>query len=414
MGPVPFGFPMIPALIRQADWLDAPRVRRIAVVFAVLAALVIAGDFWLRTRAGVADLDGDQIGRDFVNYWSGAKLAAQGIAAKAYDLEFYAAFQREQTVPNASLRWYGYPPVAMLMSLPLALTGFLTGFILWTLAGYAIISAMLSRDLGWRWGTLAAFATPAALMNTVSGQNGAFSAAFLAGGILQLNKRPWLAGILFGALCFKPHLAVLVPVALAAGGYWRSFIAAGICAVGLCGASYLMLGADSWAGFARNAPINVHLLETMTGFWPRMPTPFTSVMIAGGTTMMAYGAHIASPLSAISITACVWRGNASLRVKGAALILATFVTTPYAWDYDLISITFAVVWLVMEARETGFEPYEKIAMALAIGLPLLTMPFMVLLHLQPGFLMLWPLLIITARRAWKLRVCPLGTPAAAC
>lgn len=405
---------MIISLFRQADWLSPERARRIAVVFAVAAALVMAGDFWLRTRAGIADLDGDQIGRDFVNYWSGAKLAAQGIAAKAYDLNFYVAFQREHTVPNASMRWYGYPPVAMLMSLPLALTGFLTGFILWTVASYAIIATMLSRDLGWRWGMLAAFATPAAMMNTLSGQNGAFSAAFLAGGILLLHKRPWLAGALFGALCFKPHLAILVPVALAAGGYWRSFVVAGISAVALCGASYLLLGADAWAGFARNAPINVHLLETMTGFWPRMPTPFASVMVAGGTTTLAYAAQIASGLAALLITAFVWRSAVSMRVKGAALIAATFLTTPYAWDYDLVSITFAVVWLAMEGREKGFAPYEKIAMALAIALPLLTMPFLVFAHLQPGFLILWPLLIVTARRAWKLRAGALGARAAAC
>jgi hypothetical protein len=408
------GFPMIPAFFRQADWLDAPRVRRIAVVFAVATALVMAGDFWLRTRAGVADLDGDQIGRDFVNYWSGAKLAAQGLAARAYDLDFFVAFERAHTVPNGSLRWYGYPPVTMLLSLPLALTGFITGLILWWIAGYAIIAAMLSRDIGWRWGALAAFATPAAMMNTLSGQNGAFSAAFLAGGILLLNKRPWLAGALFGALCFKPHLAVLVPVALAAGGYWRSFWAAGISTVALCGASYLLLGAEAWAGFARNAPINVHLLETMTGFWPRMPTPFTSVMVAGGSPAMAYAAQIISAIGAILITTYVWRSPASMRVKGVVLIVATFLTTPYAWDYDLVSITFAAVWMVMEAREKGFAPYEKVAMGLAIALPLLTMPFLLALHVQPGFLMLWPMLIITARRAWMLRTQPLEPRAVAC
>jgi hypothetical protein len=98
---------MTGSLFRQADWLTSERVRRIAVIFAVIAALLLAGDFWMRTRAGVADVDGDQIGRDFVNYWSGAKLAAQGIAAKAYDLDFFVAFQRAHTVPNGTLRWYG-------------------------------------------------------------------------------------------------------------------------------------------------------------------------------------------------------------------------------------------------------------------------------------------------------------------
>lgn len=405
---------MTGSLFRQADWLTSERVRRIAVIFAVIAALLLAGDFWMRTRAGVADVDGDQIGRDFVNYWSGAKLAAQGIAAKAYDLDFFVAFQRAHTVPNGTLRWYGYPPVMMLLSLPLALTGFITGLILWWLAGYALIAALLARDIGWRWGLLAAFATPAALMNTLSGQNGCFSAGLMAGGVLLLKRRPWLAGALFGALCFKPHLAVLVPVALAAGGYWRSFIAAGLSAVALCGASALLLGTDAWGGFARNAPINVHLLETMTGFWPRMPTPFVAIMTLGGGTTAAYALQIASGIAAALITAFVWRSPASMRVKGAALIVATFLTTPYAWDYDLISITIAVGWLIVEARENSFAPYEKIAMGVAIALPLLTMPLLATIQVQTGFLMLWPLLLTTARRAWMLRAQPLEARGAAC
>jgi arabinofuranan 3-O-arabinosyltransferase len=405
---------MTGSLFRQADWLSPERVRRIAVIFAIIAALGLGLDFWVRTRAGVASLDGDQIGRDFINFWSGAKLAAQGIAAKAYDMDFFIAYERAQTVPNGAMRWYGYPPVTMLLSLPLALTGFITGLILWWLAGYALISTLLARDIGWRWGLLAAFATPAALWNNLSGQNGCFSAALMAGGILLIKRRPWLAGLLFGALCFKPHLAILVPVALAAGGYWRSFVAAGLSAVALCGASALLLGVDAWAGFAHNAPINVYLLETMTGFWPRMPTPFVTVMTLGGGTTAAYALQIASGMTAALITAFVWRSQASMRVKGACLIVATFLTTPYAWDYDLVSLTFVVAWLIVEAREKGFAPYEKFAMGLAIAMPLLTMPILATIQVQPGFLMLWPLLLTTARRAWMLRTQPLEARPAAC
>ena len=96
------------------------------------------------------------------------------------------------------------------------------------------------------------------------------------------------------------------------------------------------------------------------------------------------------------------------------MIVATFLTTPYAWDYDLISITIAVVWLIVEAREKSFAPYEKIAMGVAIALPLLTMPLLATIHVQTGFLMLWPLLLTTARRAWMLRAQPLEARGAAC
>jgi hypothetical protein len=392
----------------QASWLTPERVRRIACIFAVIALFLLAGDAWLHTRAGVADAEGIPLGRDFINYWSGAKLAASGQAARVYDLQGFVAFERAHVAANATLKWYSYPPVALLLSLPLALTGFVSGAILWLAVGYSLNAVLLARSLDWRWAWLAAFATPAALMNALSGQNGAFSATLFAGSILLLARRPWVAGALLGMLCFKPHLAILVPLALAAGCYGRAFAGAALSVLTLCGASALLFGPGTWTAFLHNAPINVAVLETGVGFWPRMPTPFATMMQLGGELAPAYAAQILSGLAAAMLTGLVWHSAAPSRVKGAVLILATFLTTPYAWDYDMIAVTFAVVWLVADARETGFWPYEKFAMALAIGLPLLTMPFMAVLHVQPGFLMLWPALIVAARRALQTGTVALG------
>lgn len=399
-------------LFSQASWLSPERVRRIAVMFAVTTLLLLAADTWMHTRAGLADAEGIPLGRDFINYWSGAKLAAAGHAMQAYDLDGFVAFQRAHIAANATLKWYSYPPVALLLSLPLALTGFVAGAILWLLAGYGLNIALLARSLPWRWAALAAFAAPASLMNALSGQNGAFSAALFAGGILLLERRPWLAGALFGMLSFKPHLAILVPLALAAGGYGRAFIAAGLSALALCAAAALSFGPEIWPAFLHNAPFNVRVLETGTGFWPRMPTPFAAVMLSGGGLKTAYGAQILSGIAAAVLTGLVWHSAASWRVKGAVLILATFLCTPYAWDYDLVAVSFAAAWLIAEARDTGFLPYEKFALALALGMPVLTMPIQVLLHVQPGFVFLWPALIVAARRA--LRTQRLGTIAAPC
>ncbi|MGZ5921217.1 MAG: glycosyltransferase family 87 protein, partial [Rhizomicrobium sp.] len=373
-------------LFSQANWLSPDRVRRFAVVFAAVVMLLLAGDAWLHTRAGVTDADGIQLGRDFINYWSGAQLAAHGHAGQVYDLRGFVAFERAHTAANAALKWYSYPPVALLLSLPLALTGFVPGLILWLAAGYGLNAVLLSRSLDRRWAALTAFATPAALMNALSGQNGAFSASLFAGGILLLPRRPWLAGALLGLLCFKPHLALLVPLALTAGGQGRALGGFVLSVLALCGASALLFGLHIWTAFLDNVPINVWVLQTGTGFWPRMPTPFAAAMQLGGGLTTAYSAQALSAIGAAAIALMVWRGPAPVRVKGAVLVLATFLATPYAWDYDLVAVSFAVAWLVAEARETGFRPFEKFALALAIALPLLTMPFLALVHVQPGFL----------------------------
>ena len=61
---------------------------------------------------------------------------------------------------------------------------------------------------------LLALASPAVLINAVGGQNGTWTAALLGGGLSLLERRPYLAGGLFGMMIYKPHLALLLPVAL--------------------------------------------------------------------------------------------------------------------------------------------------------------------------------------------------------
>ena len=57
-----------------------------------------------------------------------------------------------------------------------------------------------------------------------------------------LGRRPVIAGLLLGALVVKPHLALLVPFWLAAGGQWRAFLAAGASALCLLAISWLAFG----------------------------------------------------------------------------------------------------------------------------------------------------------------------------
>ena len=59
------------------------------------------------------------------------------------------------------------------------------------------------------------------------GQTGFLTAALLTGGVLCLERREALAGILFGLLAYKPQFGLLIPLVLVAGGYWRAIAAAG-------------------------------------------------------------------------------------------------------------------------------------------------------------------------------------------
>jgi hypothetical protein len=386
------------AFLAQADWLDGPRLRRIAGIGGLVVLAALGADVWLHTRAGVTALDGEQLGRDFVNYWAGGHLAAQGRAGLVYDIKGFLAFERAHTAANANFKWFAYPPTALLLCLPLAAFGFFAGYVAWLAAGTWACFALLRRTLDAPLALLASFAPPAVFMNAISGQNGQFSAALLAGGLLLLEQNPWLAGGLFGAMVFKPHLALLVPVALAAGGYWRAFAAAAATALACIGLSTLLFGPEIWSDFAHVAPMNARLMEYGVNFWHRMPTVFSAARLAGLGITAAYGMQILSSVAVAILVAWIWRRGTVPALRGAALIVAVFLATPYAWDYDMISLTFAAAWLAAEGQRGGFLSWEKTALFLLLAMPLIVSPLASHTPLQMGPWILWSMLLLIVRR----------------
>jgi hypothetical protein len=390
---------MNPDLLRQAPWLTAERLWRIAAIFAGISLIGTAWDFATHTTHGVMDETGEQLARDFINYWSGAQLAVAGKAAMAYDTAAYHAYQRSLIGALSDFRMYSYPPTTMLLSLPLAWLGFIPALAAWTLAGWAWCAALLSRILGWRWGIMAAVAAPAAFVNVASGQNGNFSAALLCGGLIVLERRPVLAGVLFGCLCYKPQMGVLLPVALAMGGHWRAFIATGASAAALVAASWLAIGPEAWAGFFNQTVLQRALMELGDTLWPRMPTTFAMVRMMGGGVALGYAGQIASGAGAALVVALVWRSNASMAVKAAALVTATFLATPYAWDYDLVGLTFVAAWIATEGARGRFLPWEKFALAVLVVMPVMVGSLAKGIHVQLGPVVLWIMLGLILCRA---------------
>lgn len=384
-------------ILSEAAWLTPARIRRIAMLFAGIALIFLGADAWFHTRAGVTDAAGEQLGRDFVNYWSGAHLAAQGQARKVYDIGAFLGWQRQHTAANAEFKWYSYPPVMLALSLPLAVMGYKAGLLLWLSGGWLAFSGLLSRLMGWRMAMLTAFAAPASFLNFLAGQNGHYTAALLGGGILLLEASPAAAGALFGLLCFKPQLAVLVPVALITGKHWRAFVAAGATALLLAAASLALFGQQTWLGFLHTAPINAQLMEHGDTFWHRMPTVFAMTRLLGGSVAAGYALQILSAAAAILLVARVWRSGADIRKKGAMLILATFLATPYAWDYDLVMLTFAAALLAARAIENGFRPWEKSLVALMVAMPMILSPIASVVHFQIAPFILWSALLLIAR-----------------
>lgn len=393
-------------LVRSAGWLTGERVMRWGVGFAILAAALVVVHIVTHTRAGLTDASGDQLGTDFINYWSGAQLAATGQTALAYDHRWFYAFEQAVTGPGSDFKLYGYPPIAMLLSLPLALFSFVPALIVWTVAGAALCFALLRRLVGWQAAAIASVGAPAAFLNLLNGQNGYFTGALLAGGLMLLERHPVLAGICIGVLAYKPQLAMLLPVALAAGGRWRAFGAAAVTVAVLGLATLLLFGTVTWGAFLDQMTLQRRMLEVGTSFWHRMPSVFAAARVLGVAVPAAYAAQILSSVLCVVAVALVWRRPGPFEIKAATLAVATFLATPYAWDYDMVVLVFAAAWLAGEGLRTGFRPWERIALVALLVAPLLTMVTTKLIGIQPGPLVLGWVLLLLLRRSYEFTVIP--------
>ena len=245
--------------LRDAEWLDAERAlayARILFFFSFAGALI-----WIALAQGGIDRAGKPLGTDFVSFWTASELALQGHAADVYNIAAHWGAQRALFGDNVAYDAFFYPPPYLLICLLLAALPYFWSLAAWLgVTGYAYWR-VLRAFVGAHFDALAILAFPAFLVNAGHGQNGFLSAALIGGGALWLDRRPILAGLCFGALIYKPQLAVMIPIALIASRRWTTFAAAAASAAALIAASWMVWGGAVWRAFLAAAPLARASLE---------------------------------------------------------------------------------------------------------------------------------------------------------
>ena len=132
---------------------------------------------------------------------------------------------------------------------------------------------------------LLVLAFPGALIAAGHAQNGFVTGALLVSGVVLLDRRPLTAGALLGALVIKPHLALLVPFWLAAGGRWRAFAAAAASALGLLALSWLVFGTETMVAYTGTWQASAAIMRAGDAeFFLKMATLYAQVRIYAGET----------------------------------------------------------------------------------------------------------------------------------
>ena len=355
--------------------LDRLGPLRFGVMFALLtsAALYLVfglASAWRIEPPGLINA-GLPIGRDFVAFWSASALALDGAPEAVFDLKRIHDVQIAAVGAEVGPTAWHYPPTFLLAVLPLAALPYVVSLVLWLLLPVAAFWLVLRRlfdspAMAW---TLLLF--PGVTLCLVSGQNGIITAALLSAALLHLEARPVLAGILFGILTYKPHLAALAFPALLVGGYWRALGVAVVTAAMFVLASVAAFGLAPWHAFFANLDFLSRVVDSGAVPWVRMPTVYAGLLRLGLDAGPARLAQGVATLASLAVVCAVWYRGAPLAWRASALALAIPLATPYAFDYDLVIMALPVAWLFRASLDEQPLSLTGFAVAAAWAAPAL-------------------------------------------
>ena len=394
------------AALRDGRFVTPDRV--LAYPLLLLTAFIAGIAFLIATAHGLSDYAGRPLGTDFSNVYAAGIAALKGEPTTPFDIA--RQWQQEKAIFGPATPLYGwhYPPFFLLIAAPLAHLPYPWALALWqcsTLVLYlwamaALIrkSAMPQWTSDYRWISLALGFT-AVFVNLTHGHNGLLTAALFAGGLSLLDSRPLWAGLLFGLLAYKPQFGVMIPLALAAGGYWRSFAAAALTVLGLAVLVTAFFGTDVWAAFLASTHFTrtVILEQGSTGF-EKIQTLFSQIRFLGGPVLLAYAAQGALFVLAAYMVVRQWRAPTSFEDRGTVLCLATLLGTPYMLDYDLMLLAPALLLTAAAGKRRGFQPFELSLLVFLWLMPLAARTLASATHILLAPFAILALLLMTSRR----------------
>jgi hypothetical protein len=387
-------YPRLLARLSSGTWLTPDRITaylRLLILtnFLGLALAICRAHGWLLPPE-------PHFSTEFMSFYAAGKLVNAGTPALVYapgiPLSAYidslhitpfhwAMQQRISGDPKIVNFSFFYPPVYWLLCAPLAYLGFYPAFFTWITLTFAFLLAALRRIAG-RWQLLwPILAYLPVIKNAAVGENAFLSTALLAFGLLHLERRPYLAGLFFGGLCYKPHFLLPVGILLLAGLQWRAILTAALSAATLCLAAAVLYGWQPWIDYFTIAVPHAAWAFRHGGFsYAIQVTPFSAIRLLGGSLPLADAAQTLTALfAALSLIFAASRATPNIR---AAVLAASFpLLCSVMLDYDFTLTGLAILFLYLEAQRTGFLPWEKSALAALFALPLLTLALRTQLHL---------------------------------
>jgi alpha-1,2-mannosyltransferase len=363
-----------------------------AVFFVVLeiAYLTLAG----LPPIGKPWIDGTNFvyGRDFLNTWMGGRSMFTGGPEAWFDVRTYNDALRAMLGGPYQEHYWSYPPHVMLFIWPFGLMPYLPAYVVWCGLGIALYlwacSIAIPRDR-----MLFLAVAPAVACCIFFGQNGFYTAALLIGGLSNLDRRPILAGVLFGILTIKPQIGMLLPVILLLERRWLTIASAVVTTAILVVLTSMLFGWHVWVAFYDKILPQQHWLTENGGglLFAVVPTVFYGLRLLHVPLGLDWA--VQGVVSAAALAALVWvywkRRDPALSL--AYFVTATFLVTPYILNYDMVVFGFVVALL----RDRADNTMRDHQLLIAVWTLPVTMMFAALVFIPLG-----PIVLIWF--AWRL------------
>ena len=364
-------FPMIADLLENRPgylWVLTSVVAVGIYLWTFIAAVIMADGILVAERT--------VIGGDFMVFWSAAEAFIAGDGA-----EFYQQSVLREWVANISaalkdvnVTWQ-YPPTMYFLVAPFAGLPYIPAYGVFSIANLAVFYLLLSRIWNNQQALFITLAASGVFQALITGQTGFFTAVLLvvAGG--GAKSRPLLAGLAAGLLTVKPQFGLLIPIAFAAGGYWRAFAAATISAAVLIGASYLAFGIETWTAFFDAVRSHSERMQSVIFPYAKVISLYGGLKIMGAPTAFALAAQGFMTIGLVGFIWLVWRRNPGLELRVMTLCTAAPLATPYAFYYESPIMVAAMFMLAKRGVESGWLKGERLLLPILWAAPIFANTF---------------------------------------
>ena len=349
---------------------DSPILRGVALAFFV----GYFAFFWLASTSRLynPDLAQDSLANDYLQEFIGGYIIRAGDRSRFYDQVYVQELEHDPQV--VGFRWTPggylpmiYPPFYYLLVTPLALLPIRTGAAVWLVvlaAAWVGALSVLARRFPGR--AVLVWAMPLGLLflpmqeTVASGQKGTVLLLILTGTYVLLDRgRPITAGLVFGLLTFKPHLALVIGLALLCKRQWR-FAAGSVLTTGVFVGLCFVVGADvcrQYVVYVRslteyvNAPAYpLPRMHSWYGFL-RLLLPAQDLTAVQALALTANGLTVA--LLAWLLRGPLAFGQPRFALQFAGLIVGTILLSPHLLTYDLVLLLLPLALIVLNPTGPG-------------------------------------------------------------